>query len=91
MWPFNRREPRSLVRYGSMDGGSKTTIHASTTIHTSGELNIEVDDDGNPVAVWFRCLNLPFTVWRRDIGQPFYFNPDDMTILNIEYKRKDAT
>ena len=84
MWPFNRREPRSLVRYGSMEDGSRNTIHAS------GELNIEVDDDGHPVAVWFRCLNLPFTVWRRDIGQPCYFNPDDMLILNIEYKRKDA-
>ena len=67
-------------RYGTVEDGSRNTIHAST------ELNIEVDDDGRPAAVWFRCLTLPFTVWRRDNGEPVYVNPDDMKIQLIEYE-----
>ncbi len=32
-----------------------------TTIHSGGEVNVELDIDGNVVAVWFRCQTLPFT------------------------------
>lgn len=38
------------IRYG--DGG---------TIHQSSEINIELDENGDVVGVWFRCLHLPFT------------------------------
>lgn len=31
------------------------------TIHHSKEINVEVDKNGKVVAVWFRCLALPFT------------------------------
>lgn len=30
------------------------------TIHGTGHLDVEVDDAGQVVAVWFRCLMLPF-------------------------------
>jgi len=60
------------------------------TIHDSGVLSIEVDDLGKPVAVWFRCLNLPFHTWRVP-GEPAHINPGDMRILNIEYEDKEDT
>jgi hypothetical protein len=66
-------------RYGTEADGSRNTIHAG------GKLDIEVDDDGRPVAVWFRCLNLPFSVWLRASGEPAHINPAGMEILNIEY------
>ena len=31
------------------------------TIHSGGEVNVELDDDGKVVSVWFRCQPLPFT------------------------------
>lgn len=76
-------KPVTPHRYGSFPDGSRNTIH------DSGDLSIEVDDDGRPTAVWFRCLNLPFHVWHRGGGEPVHFNPEDMTILNIEYERGD--
>lgn len=30
------------------------------TIHRTGSISVEVDDLGNVVAVWFRCMALPF-------------------------------
>ena len=33
----------------------------SDTIHRNGEVNVETDDNGVVVAVWFRCQPLPFT------------------------------
>ncbi len=30
------------------------------TIHRTGVVNVEVDPDGVVVAVWFRCMPLPF-------------------------------
>ena len=30
------------------------------TIHSTGHLDVEVDDNGVVVAVWYRCLTLPF-------------------------------
>ena len=31
------------------------------TMHGSEEVNVELDEDGKVVAVWFRCLPLAFT------------------------------
>ncbi len=31
------------------------------TIHQTSEVNVETDDDGNVVAVWFRCQPIAFT------------------------------
>ena len=31
------------------------------TIHSSKEVNVELDNKGKVVAVWFRCAALPFT------------------------------
>ena len=41
--------------------GVKLRTYGNTgTIHGSTELDIEVDDRGQVVAVWFRCQTLPF-------------------------------
>lgn len=39
------------------------------TIHGSTELDVETDDIGNVVAVWFRCQMLPFEQRRVDSGR----------------------
>jgi hypothetical protein len=31
-----------------------------TTIHHTGKVNVELDEDGVVVAVWYRCMMLPF-------------------------------
>lgn len=31
------------------------------TIHRNGEVNVELDVNGNVVAVWFRCQPIPFS------------------------------
>jgi len=74
-----------IHRYGSFPDGTRNTIHNSHV------LSIEVDDDGKPTAVWFRCLNLPFHTWRRDSDEPVRINPGGMHILNIEYEEKENT
>jgi len=40
------------------------------TIHSSGELDVEVDCTGHVVAVWFRCHTLPFSVTWHGAGSP---------------------
>lgn len=39
------------------------------TIHRTHHLNVEVGPDGRVVAVWFRCLALPFTEHRIDAAR----------------------
>ena len=31
------------------------------TIHRTSDINVELDESGKVVSVWFRCLALPFT------------------------------
>ena len=31
------------------------------TIHQTGQVNVEVNQNGEVVSVWFRCMPLPFT------------------------------
>lgn len=69
----------NVHRYGTVDGEQRT-------IHASSIIDIEVDELGRPTAVWFRCLNLPFQVWQRESGPAEHINPEDMQILNIEYR-----
>lgn len=46
-WPFKKK--------------SKTRLYGrDKTIHQTSVLNVETDDEGNVVAVWFRCQPLPF-------------------------------
>ena len=52
-----RQKVASPARYYG-DGG---------TIHSTTHLDVEVDDDGLVVAVWFRCQTLPFQVWNRNV------------------------
>jgi hypothetical protein len=79
--PFRKKKSSDLHTYGSLANGSRNTIHDTERV------DIEVDSLGRPVAVWFRCLNLPFTVWHRGPGEAIPCNPADMAILNIEYRR----
>ncbi|MBM0257370.1 hypothetical protein [Micromonospora sp. 4G55] len=48
------------------------------TIHGSTWLDVEVDDAGTVVAVWFRCQTLPWRVFRRSSGDGRY-GPEDMS------------
>ena len=50
--------------------GGKGTVNRTSTI------DVVLDDKGNVSQVWFRCLELPFTVDRRD-HDPGYYNPGD--------------
>jgi len=47
---FNRRKKRDVRVYGN-----------DKTIHRTGEVNVELDEKGNVVSVWYRCQPLPFT------------------------------
>lgn len=41
--------------------GQSRSYGWSDTIHSDKVINVETDDKGNVVAVWFRCQPLPFT------------------------------
>jgi hypothetical protein len=63
-------------RYGDNPDGTRNTIHGSGTI------DIQVDDQGKILRVWFRCLSLPFrldTVTDHEV-----YNPEHVRIMNIE-------
>lgn len=51
------------------------------TVHRTTEVNIEMDPDGKVVAVWFRCITLPFDVTKVDVdravemGQMYKLHP----------------
>lgn len=48
-WQLKQELAKPSRYYG--DGG---------TIHSSGQVDVEVDANGQVVAVWFRCQPLPF-------------------------------
>jgi hypothetical protein len=50
--------------YGDTYDG--VTLTDRNTIHGTTDLHVVVDRDGRPVRVWFRCLELPFTVTQFD-------------------------
>lgn len=47
----NMPEDPTGLRYYGLD----------TTIHSGGEVNVELDKYGMVIAVWYRCQPLPFT------------------------------
>lgn len=49
-----KRKPRTKIPEGTRYYGSEGTIHQNES------LDVEVDDNGVVVAVWFRCQPLPF-------------------------------
>lgn len=56
-----------------------------TTIHGSDTVDVVVDPKTHKVTqVWYRCLNLPFTVSEREAGE---INPN-VGITAIEYVDK---
>jgi hypothetical protein len=52
------------------------------TIHSTGTVDVEVGKDGRVVAVWYRCLNLPFMV--SDTGAQRVVNPKSR-ITGVQY------
>lgn len=55
------------------------------TIHRTGIIDVEIDSGtGEVLAVWFRCLNLPFRVYSDGGGTRF--NPADMTVSAVDYE-----
>jgi hypothetical protein len=56
----------------------------STSLHRTGTIDIQVNrDTGEVVAVWFRCLSLPFAVSK--VGGTKPDNPGNTVIQGIEY------
>lgn len=54
------------------------------TIHQTGTIDIQVDKlTGEVHAVWFRCLNLPFTV--SEVRDDLPLNPRGIAIEEITY------
>jgi hypothetical protein len=49
--PFRRKSKRPI---------NERVYGHDATIHQNESLDVEVDKDGNVVAVWFRCQPLPF-------------------------------
>jgi hypothetical protein len=71
--------------YGTKPDGSRNTIHAST------HFDVETKD-GKVVAIWFRCLLVPFEQHEidedraRDLTDAF---PLNITVLGLEVQRDD--
>lgn len=42
------------------------------TIHQTNHLDVEVDENGQVVAVWFRCIMLPFKQAEADENRAFH-------------------
>lgn len=61
----------------------KKVIHYGNnrTIHGTNHLDVEVDKDGKVVAVWFRCMMLPFK--QTNVGDD---RADDMRRASINSK-----
>lgn len=60
------------------------------TIHRTGEVNVEVDEHGKVVGVWFRCQHLPFdqTVVKaeraRELGDLYAVPPPSLKAVVLE-------
>lgn len=52
-YEFRLRTPKKEDRYGDRN-----------TIHSNGDVHVEIGPDGNVCAVWYRCRLLPFTQTR---------------------------
>lgn len=63
-------ETRHLRRKISACEGTDTRYYGGTaTIQASNKLDVELDQHGNVVAVWFRCQALPFNQVRVDAAR----------------------
>jgi hypothetical protein len=46
----------------------KNFYGGNKTIHGTGTVDVQLNEDGDVVAVWFRCRMLPFTQSKREYG-----------------------
>jgi hypothetical protein len=74
-------EPASLPRHVYGAGG---------TIHQTGTIDVQVDEDGEVVGVWFRCLLLPFTV-HQVRKEPSLYPPSRIAVESITYVEKPVS
>jgi hypothetical protein len=61
------------------------------TIHKTRYLDVEVDDDGRVVAVWFRCLMLPFKQVTGD-GRLKWRGADqlpDILAIHVQFEKEE--
>lgn len=63
------------------------TYGGKGTIHQTSAIDVEVDQGGRVLAVWFRCMSLPFQVYlRKGIEQSIgVINPTGIAIEEITY------
>ncbi len=74
-----------VTHYGDWFVGGE--LAARTSIHGSGTIDVQVDaDTGEVVAVWFRCLSLPFRV--SEVTRQAKYNPP-VTVTAVEYRQED--
>lgn len=79
----NTFKKRGTSYYG--DGG---------TIHNTSEINVELDENGKVVSVWYRCCLLPFSQrivdsQRAKSMKEAYENNDIPEIRGLELKKVD--
>jgi hypothetical protein len=56
------------------------------TIHDTGTIDIQVDENGEVVAVWFRCLQLPFKVSETPVPGKDYSAYGKVEITGIDWR-----
>jgi len=75
------------VHYGDQFVGGE--LADRSTIHGSGTVDIQVSEEtGEVVAVWFRCLDLPFRVSTVKGQQPQ--DPSSISITAVEYLEDES-
>lgn len=79
-------EDSDIIEYGTVRGYQRT-------IHDSEHLDVEVNDKGRVVAVWFRCARLPFE--QVDVGyqrakdmQAQWERLDKVALMAVTLRRK---
>jgi hypothetical protein len=76
--------------YGDTHETGTGRLTRRNTIHGSGTIDIQTNSNGEILAVWFRCLTLPFRVSVLDKDRNRTFPPEiEIEITAVEWK--DAT
>ena len=67
---------------------AEMTYGRGNTIHQNDHLDVELDARGNVVAVWFRCLRLPFetTAVGADRAVNLKDQPVDLKLVAVIYE-----
>jgi hypothetical protein len=55
-----RERVDQVIRERELDEPDQSFYGGDGTWHQTGTVDVQLDEDGNVVAVWFRCRTLPF-------------------------------